>query len=428
MTEQVHRAIVAEQFEEVDFARRLHENFTDLSMRRALASDIVDAAAELIDTPVVLEDLSHQVLALATAGQPAPGLLDNWERRSRIHAGGGSPDGPAVRWSVTPVGRPPHQWGRLTAVGPDVEPTRITMVLERAAQALVLQRMADKDRTDIEHQVMAGLIDDVLRHRLRTSEDVTARAFALGLRPAPAYTPTVVRATPWSHGNDAVADHRRNAQLLEVVVRTTRSQGHTGLFSVRGPGEIGMVLSLKDPRSGAAQRVLHALGEALRRDGRRQTDPSDLIVGVGPAAAELREAIERIEEAAHIAEVAASLPPSGRAIYTASDTHLRGLLALLRGDPRVQRFAESELRALLLHDIENNDDCIDVLRGYLELAHHKTALATRLHLSRPALYAKLRRIEQILDVDLAHGETATSLHAALLALDAQGRDRGTTGR
>jgi purine catabolism regulator len=42
-----------------------------------------------------------------------------------------------------------------------------------------------------------------------------------------------------------------------------------------------------------------------------------------------------------------------------------------------------------------------------------------LHLSRPALYAKLHRIERILGVDLSDGESATSLHVAMLILDAR---------
>jgi purine catabolism regulator len=44
-------------------------------------------------------------------------------------------------------------------------------------------------------------------------------------------------------------------------------------------------------------------------------------------------------------------------------------------------------------------------------------LAQRLHVSRPALYAKLGRIQQILGADLADGESATSLHVALLILE-----------
>ncbi|MUM32785.1 helix-turn-helix domain-containing protein, partial [Mycolicibacterium sp. CBMA 361] len=56
-------------------------------------------------------------------------------------------------------------------------------------------------------------------------------------------------------------------------------------------------------------------------------------------------------------------------------------------------------------------------RGAIAPQSPVAALAARLHLSRPSLYAKLNRIEHILGVDLADGESATSLHVALLILD-----------
>ena len=39
-----------------------------------------------------------------------------------------------------------------------------------------------------------------------------------------------------------------------------------------------------------------------------------------------------------------------RPYFRAADIRLRGLLALLRDDPRVQRFAETELKSLLADD------------------------------------------------------------------------------
>ncbi len=41
VTEEVHRRIVSDQFEEVAFDRRVHRAFTDLSMRRVSAAGIV---------------------------------------------------------------------------------------------------------------------------------------------------------------------------------------------------------------------------------------------------------------------------------------------------------------------------------------------------------------------------------------------------
>ncbi len=83
VTEEVHRRIVSEQFEEVAFDRRVHETFTDLSMRRVSATGIVGAAALMLDEPVVLEDLAHQALAVAPGPETTAALLNDWERRSR---------------------------------------------------------------------------------------------------------------------------------------------------------------------------------------------------------------------------------------------------------------------------------------------------------------------------------------------------------
>ena len=49
------------------------------------------------------------------------------------------------------------------------------------------------------------------------------------------------------------------------------------------------------------------------------------------------------------------------------------------------------------------------------------AVAARLHLSRPALYKRLGAIRAALGVDLDDGESMTSLHVALMVLDARSR-------
>ena len=103
VTEAVHRLIVAEQYEEVAFDRRVHETFTELSMKRASLPGIVDTAAQMLGEPVILEDLAHQALAVSAEGAVAATLLHDWERRSRRNTG---PGGEA--WTMT-VGRSPRR-------------------------------------------------------------------------------------------------------------------------------------------------------------------------------------------------------------------------------------------------------------------------------------------------------------------------------
>ena len=66
-----------------------------------------------------------------------------------------------------------------------------------------------------------------------------------------------------------------------------------------------------------------------------------------PSRAGCVDAAGGLAEAAHVAEVAAAMPDASRSFHRAADVRLRGLVALIRSDPRVQAFAETELRGLL---------------------------------------------------------------------------------
>jgi len=143
--------------------------------------------------------------------------------------------------------------------------------------------------------------------------------------------------------------------------------------------------------------------------------PPAWIIGVGRMKATLLKAAAGIDEAAHVAESAATLRETGKPYYRATDVRLRGLLALLRKDPRVQQFVESELSAVLRAEAEGKGEYLELLGRYLGSGGNKAAMARSGYLSRPTLYARLAKLEELLGVDLDDPESRTSLHVALLA-------------
>lgn len=405
VTEAVHRRIVAEQYEAVAFDRRVHETFTELSMKRVSVAGIVDAAARMLSEPVVLEDLSHH--ALAVSADAHADVLVDWERRSRRNPG-------AEGWAVTAVGPRTEEWGRLVVPQQPADSARATMVLERAAAALALHRMVERDRTGLQQQAQSGLIDDVLRGRITDEREAAARAHALGLRAAAHYLPAVVRVQRHGRSADPVARHRRNVALLDAVAHTVNAAGHSGLFTLRGDGEVGAVLALRS--GGQPGRALTALGEALRREIARVDGADNAVLALAEQEGAVTDAVAGLDEAAHVAEVAVAMGGT-RPYFRAADTRLRGLVTLLRDDRRVQRFAETELRALLGDDDRAEPSNLEVLRTYLAVAGNKVAAADRLHISRPALYKRLAGLRKRLGVDLDDGESMASLYVALLVLD-----------
>ncbi|ROZ99420.1 PucR family transcriptional regulator [Gordonia sp. OPL2] len=417
VTEEVHRMIVANQYEQVDFARRAHEVFTELTMTRASIDDIVQAAAGLLGEPIVLEDLGHRALSIGDAGKSVAPLLNDWGRRSRMHAAGRREKELEGGWIVTPVGPMNEVWARLIAPTPPADLDRTSMVLERAAQALAMHRMAEKGRADVEHRAQAGLIDDVLRGRATNGQDVFARALALGLDDSGEYVPATVRADYGVVDNDQMIE-RLNTRLRDLVTHAVRGSGHTGLFSIRARGEVGMIIALRTPRDGDRHALLDALGQRIARDVKHDGHLADPVLGVAEPVKDLVVCIKSIDRSAHVADVAHSTPGLRAPYFRASDLRLRGLIASLRDDRRLQSFAESELQALMLDDIEKGDSGIDLLRAFLETGANKSVLAKRLHMSRPALYARLNELERTLGVSLLDSESRTSLHVAMLILDA----------
>lgn len=424
ITEIVHRMIVAEQLERVERARDVHEAFTLLSLESAGTQQVVEKAAGMIGAPVILEDLSHLVLAFSAHSHPTAELLEDWERRSRTTPSTpGTARAGAEGWLQTPVGVQRQLWGRLVVpLGVD-DDGPAAMVLERAAQALAINRLAERDRRELSQQAQAGLLNALRQPRGLSEAEAVVRAGSLGLKRSPLYVPVVFQragrqaasaASPGSRAagspGDPLAGQEEERILLEQLARALKSVSGTALTASLHSGSVGMILALqaKQLEDPTLQRLAHAL------DREPDTVSGAWNIGVGHSRGTLLEAAAGIDEAAHVAETAATLQGDRKAYYRATDVRLRGLLALLRNDPRVQQFVESELEGLLEAEAQGRGGHLQLLGQYLESGGNKAAMARSGFLSRPTLYARLAQLEELLGADLEDAESRTSLHVALL--------------
>lgn len=409
VTEQVHRRLVAEQYDEVSFARTVHEVFTSLNIARASSTDIVTRASQILDAPLVLEDLSRTVLAFATAGMSASQLLDQWAERSRRND---PSDTPAFSgWSSVPVGVGTERWGRLVLPtrAPDV--SRATMVLERSAQSLQLHRMLEQERDTLVIHALGGLLDDLLRGQINDEAEALVRASALGLSAARKYVPIVLR-TARAQDTDPLRQGALDRGLLTALRQAVKAAGYNTIVSIRDEGTVSGVMSCDE-----ADKALHSVLTGLQRRLPDNDETEGWVVGTATEQTSLLSAARGITEAEHVAEVGITMPDRNR-IYRSTDVRLRGLVSLLRNDHRVQAFAETELGKLLRHDAHANDGLLDLLRTYLNCDGSKTHTARATGLSRPTLYARLRAIEGIIGFPLDTAESRTSLHTALMIVDA----------
>ncbi|MET8907462.1 PucR family transcriptional regulator [Micromonospora sp. NPDC004551] len=514
ITEAVHALIVDAQLTELRATEEIHQRFTDLSVEGAEPAEVVRQAAELAGCPVVLENLSRQVLAYDPAGESAEVLLDGWEQHSRrIRPAGRTAYDPDSGWLVTTVGARGQDWGRLllrwpagaelTTRGPDrtpaqahpdpvdaaeaadpatdptdsapaddgpapqrgpatgaTPPTRLTILIERAASTLALGRLIRRDAEGLERQIHRTLLTALIDHS-RPVDEVALRAKALGVTLDRRHLVGVVvrhRADDPAEGGGPGPDTGPEAgparlrDLAEAVGQALREAKLTALTSAVDDQAVGALLALPDPA--AEEKALAAFAAALRRvrldadparppapRSARPADPATrtvavgavraadpvsrprpagpaVIVAAGSGVGSLREARRSLVEARQVAE-AARRDRRDLPYFRLPHVGLAGLLHLLRDEPRLQTFVERELGGLLAYDAQHpREQLLGTLRAYLEQGRNKSAAAAAAHLSRPAFYERLARIGRILDVDLDSVEQCLSLHVALLALDA----------
>ena len=120
ITEAVHALIVDAQLAELRASEEIHQRFTELSVEGAEAAEVVTQAAALAGAPIVLENLSRQVLAYDTAGErpelragrlgvaltPDPGRRpDRVRRRRRLAGHHGRRPGPGLGSTAAALAR-----------------------------------------------------------------------------------------------------------------------------------------------------------------------------------------------------------------------------------------------------------------------------------------------------------------------------------
>ncbi|MDN5909990.1 MAG: PucR family transcriptional regulator ligand-binding domain-containing protein [Brevibacterium sp.] len=402
VTELAHQELLNRQLARVEHARTVHEVFTQLSLESAGAQHIVDRTAALLGTPVLLEDVGHRLLAHA-GGPPTPHSAQR-ESAGTGHLGEGSGNGQAhgQRWLQTPVGLRDRRWGRLLAPGRLRSDEEAAQVIERAAQTLTLARMAERDEQDLLVQAQGGLVREIIESMDLDEKQARVRAAALGFTPRDRMIPVVVRIDRGPSTDPTTLQLRERSLHRDFVSAATAHRCPT-LSAELQSGSFGIVVAL--PKGADDDGVLERLIAELPLH--------DATVGVGRTSDSIVGAATGLESATQVADIASTLELRQRQYYRFSDVRLRGLLSSLHDDPSVRAFAEAELAPLLGTD---DEEMLVLLEQFLTHGGNKSALARNGFLSRPALYARLDRLQRRLGVSLDDAESRTALHVAILWL------------
>ena len=402
LAQEIGERVVDHQLSELREAQRVHETFTELSFTQAGPVEILQAVQRLAGGPVVVENAQHRPLDYFAGPDDTSGFLDGWPARSRrVEVAGRTGWDAASGWLVTRLGTTDQAWGRLVIGSATAPSQRLVAVAERAAAALALHRLHDRDRGTLMRrthlELLTGLAEqpdseEVLRRCEVAGFPVRRRRF-LGL----VVRPRVGTTTP--------------ADLDELAAAVVRAAHGLRLPALVCEVERDLRVLVSAPASADVDDLVDRMAS-------RVLPHHDVVLAAGRVVEERTAIARSVTEAGQVADAA---PQTRREhdpdVHRLADLHLRGLLALLGEDERVRLFVERELAPLKQHDRAHGSrtELLAALRALLLHPSSKTDAAASLHLSRAAFYDRLARIEAILGADLDDPDVRVSLHVALVA-------------
>ena len=401
IVEEVGALIHNSRVSELRAQEEVYDTFSRLTAAGADPAALVTAATELSGLPVVLESLGHRVIAYDLSPANDAAVLLNWERRSRrllqserikFHETEG--------WLVGLIGTQGDEWGRLVLVTGRAPDARESLIQTQTALALSSSRFRSVSQDGLEREASLSLLQRLTEGD--TSLDVQLRCEAQGLI---LEDRTFVAIAVRPRLGPSAADERNGLRDVSALIATLRRAHDSMVLWPQGDHAVALVgMTARGSRAQLRER----LDAAMLPLGAVTAAMSETVPSFEQVPSALQSAVNFLTVAGNDGQ---------QTWLTVKDLHLRWLLQALESDERLRMFVQRELGVLIEMDAQRGTSHIDTLRTVIETAGGKQLAAQRLFISRPTLYGRIARIEEILGVDLSDPLTQTSLHAALLALD-----------
>jgi PucR family transcriptional regulator, purine catabolism regulatory protein len=390
ITEAVQRQLLQEDVAQLTLERHVTRLLHDLLLRGEGLTALVEALADLLSCPVVLEDLAGAVVAQGGGRQGRAGLEEASEVRSS---------------SVDLLG---HAWGELHAIDPPRTARAVVpLALEAGAAAVAMTLLRGSPPPLTRIRLHQEFMQDLVAGRFRTPADTAIAAAGQGL-----HVDGQTTLTGFAIGGYRAADAQ---VLLQAAERAAAAVGPSVVAEV--DGSLLGVVQATHSRDG--QQSVRPLLEDIDAFARRRAAGRPSRLALGPTVSGARSLSRTVRDARAALLLADQLLLPER-IVSARGMVADRLLAKVVEDRHLADVVDDVLGPILEHDAGHGTDLVETL--YVHLCHgdSKSAAADVLHIRRQTLYKRLARIEALIG-DLQDPDWRVSLLVALRAHRLLGR-------
>jgi purine catabolism regulator len=407
----------------------LHRRFTRISVEGEGVPAIVEALSEVTGRPAVFED-DQFVVQSASADFGTLGLelplprdqaFQNWARSLETMP----TDAPIQQFTlpeanltrlVAPVFVRKRPVGYLTLLdkSSNLDET-LFYALSGAASACAMEMARKLAVVEVENRFRGEFLDSLLEGGFHSADELTSRAKTVGYDPARSYVVAVTRFDPTkTHRPASSFSEAESAKRLDeyaAFIQDELAASTPGLLLRVKDDTITILVPVQDSDANLA-----AVEETLERvrASAAQSLTLPASVGIGRYHATYRGIANSYKEAREALAVAQNLLGGQRSAFF-GNLGIYRLLLLLKDAPELKDFYEETLGPIISYDKKNHTDLIDTLAAYFACHGNVENTAQALYLHRNTLAYRLRRVEQLTNLDLKNLEDSFRLQLALKA-------------
>ncbi len=392
-------------------------------------SGVAQELADLLARPVALQDHMFRIIAGAS-----PGGVDGWEELAlprdvagrprlarflhRLHASGraatlpaGALDGP-VRL-VAPIRIGPETSGYLILPSEHRLASLDRALIEVASTGVALELAKLRAQVEVEHRLRGDVVTDLVTGDYASSDSISARAAQLGYDLSEPRDVIVLRIDAFPDVAARLGE-TRGLELKRRMFDTIQAAVSSSPDSmVAGQNEAVIVLAAQAPqrRGGFGGREPAAIAGELKEELRIQLPDVTVSASIGDRCTAPGEYAESFRLAQGALDAMAKLDRRDQVI----DARKLGVYRLLitATDPgELRDFAERVLGPLLDGD-DHRRALLDTLRAYVDSGFNQREAARRSFVHFNTVAYRLRRIEELLGLDLDDPQALLDLTFAL---------------
>lgn len=399
-----------EQRDALARSEQIHERLLTVTLRSGGISGIAAALSDLIGRPILIDDGRQTELARAGEGVEFPTTAVRASVAERM-----SPEAAATVEDVADVDGGPSGWlvagvrlgsevaARIWFPGDSetLDPLQVRAV-EHASIVVSVELLREQTAAEVERRLRGELLTDVLSSSGFPSGPLLTRALRLGHDLSLPHVAIVATVAGPTDAATRLAWHRG----LSAVTALASTYRPKPLVAMHG----GMLVTLwpesADTSEPPGVMVQHAIAQVSR----------EITATVAVSASYAADVGEAYRIAKGALDIALRGGRAGTTV-TLDDLGIVGLLLQLNDPAKLTAFAARTLKPVIDYDTNHRTELMTTLRSYFANRLDRNATAKSLVIHANTVAQRLRRIEQLCQVNLADPATTMEFSSALTVHD-----------